>query len=135
MARLELTVTPAQSGREVRSLLKGELGLSSTLIGRLKRTETGLTVNGQRVFTSYVLRAGDRLAVDLDAAERPAGLTPVPMELDIRYEDEYLLVVNKPAPLACIPSSLAPGEPSLAAGLLEFWVVPVLLRAGARIVL
>lgn len=118
MARLELTVTPAQSGREVRSLLKGELGLSTTLIGRLKRTETGLTVNGHRVFTNCVLHAGDVLAVDLDAAERPTDIRPAPMTLDILYEDEHLLVVNKPAPLACIPSSLAPGEPTLAAGLL-----------------
>ena len=119
MALLELTVTPEQSGREVRSLLKRELGLSTALIGRLKRTETGLTVNGRRVFTNYVLRTGDRLAVDLDAAERPTALAPVPMVLDVLYEDEHLLVVNKPAPLACIPSSLVPGEPTLAAGLMH----------------
>ena len=110
MALLELTVTPAQCGRTVRSLLKGELGLSGTLTGRLKQTETGLTVNGRRVFTSYVLQTGDRLAVDLDAAERPGTVPPVPMELDVPYEDEYLLVVNKPAPLACIPSSLEIGR-------------------------
>ena len=120
MALLELTVTQAQSGRQVRSLLKGELGLSSALIGRLKRTETGLTVNGQRVFTNHVLQAGDRLAVDLDAAERPTNAEAIPMELDILYEDEHLLVVNKPAPLASIPSSLVPGEPSLTAGLLYY---------------
>ena len=119
MSRLELTVTPAQRGRTVLSLLKGELGLSSTLIRRLKRTETGLAVDGQRVFTNYVPREGERLTVDLDAAERPAAdIAPVSMELDIPYEDGHLLVVNKSAPLACIPSSLAPGEPSLAAGLL-----------------
>lgn len=120
MAALELTVTPAQSGREVRSLLKGELGLSSTLIGRLKRTETGLLVNGRRAFTNRVLQTGDRLTVNLDAADRPPDMEPIPMELDILYEDEHLLVVNKPVPLASIPSSLAPGEPSLAAGLLHY---------------
>lgn len=118
MARLELTATPAQSGREVRSLLKKELGLSTSLIGRLKRTETGLTVNGRRAFTDYVLQTGDVLAVDLDAAERPTSLPPLPMALDILYEDEHLLAVNKSAPLPCIPSSLSPGEPNLAAGLL-----------------
>ena len=119
MARLELTASPALCGREVRGVLKGELGLSSTLIGRLKRTETGLTVNGRRVFTNYVLQAGDVLSVDLDAAERPTDIVPVPMALDVLYEDEYLLAVNKPAPLACIPSSLVPGEPTLAAGLAD----------------
>lgn len=118
MAALELMVTRELSGRTVKSLLRGELGLSTALIGRLKRTETGLTANGVRVFTTAVLREGDRLAVDLDAAERAAHVDPMPMALDILFEDEHLLVVNKPAPLACIPSSLVPGEPTLAAGLL-----------------
>lgn len=118
MAGLELVVTREQAGRTVKSLLRGELGLSSALINRLKRTGTGLTVNGARVFTTAVLRAGDRLTVDLSAAERAAPVAPVPMDLDILFEDEHLLVVNKPAPLACIPSSLVPGEPTLASGLL-----------------
>lgn len=117
MAKLELAVTAEQSGRTVRSLLKGELGLSTARVNRLKRTETGLTVNGERVFTNAVLRTGDRLEVDLDAAERSTDAAPVPMPLDIRFEDEHLLVINKSAPLAVIPSSLAPEEPTLANGL------------------
>ena len=120
MAALELVVDREQAGRTVKSLLKRELGLSTALTNRLKRTETGFTVNGVRVFTNAVLREGDRLAVDLDAAERTSGLTPAPMKLDVVYEDEYLLVVNKPAPLDSIPSSLVPGGPSLAAGLLYY---------------
>ncbi len=118
MAALELIVTREQAGRTVKSLLKSELGISTTLLNRLKRTETGLTVNGGRVFTTVVLREGDRLRVDLASAEKPTDIRPVPMELDILFEDEHLLVVNKPAPLASIPSSLAPDEPALAAGLL-----------------
>lgn len=118
MAALELIVTPERAGRTVKDLLKRELGLSTALTGRLKRTETGLTVNGCRVYTNAVLQTGDRLVVNLDAAERPTDIRPVPMALDIRFEDQYLLVVNKPAPLASIPSSLAPEEPALAAGLL-----------------
>ena len=118
MAGLELEITHELSGRTVKSLLRGELGLSSTLVGRLKRTETGPTANGTRVFTNAVLREGDRLVVDLTAAEHTANVPPMPMSLDILFEDEHLLVVNKPAPLACIPSSLVPGEPTLAAGLL-----------------
>ena len=117
---MELLVTPEQAGRTVKSLLKGELGLSTARIARLKRTETGLTVNGVRVFTSAVLRAGDRLAVDLPATERPTAVRPAAMELDIRWEDEHLLILNKSAPLAVIPSSLSPGEPTLAEGLAHY---------------
>ena len=120
MAGLELVVTAEQDGRSVHSLLKYELGLSTARMNRLKRTETGLTVNGVRVFTSAVLRTGDRLAVDLDAVERAAPVPPVPMELDILFEDEHLLILNKPAPLAVIPSSLSPGEPTLAGGLAAY---------------
>lgn len=117
MAKLELVVAAEQTGRTVRSLLKGGLGLSTARINRLKRTDSGITVNGTRVFTSAVLQAGDHLEVNLDAAERAAGTVPVPMALDILYEDEHLLVINKCAPLAVIPSSLAKEEPTLANGL------------------
>ncbi len=127
MTSLKLTASREQAGRTVKSVLKRELTMSSSLVDRLKRTETGLTVNGERVFTNAVLREGDRLVVDLTAAERSTELPPIPMELDILFEDEHLLVVNKPAPLASIPSSLVPSEPTLAAGLLHY------LGAGASL--
>lgn len=120
MPRLGLTVTEEQAGRTVLSLLRGELGLSSTLVKRLKRAELGLLLNGAPVHTDARPRAGDRLEADLSAAERPAGVEPVEMALDILFEDEHLLIINKPAPLAVIPSSLSPGEPTLAGGVVRY---------------
>ena len=120
MARLTLTVSSEQSGRTVLSLLLRELGLSTGCVNRLKRVEAGLTCNGLRVFTNAVLQAGDILSVDLNAGETPTQIPPVPMDLDIVFEDEHLLVVNKSAPLAVIPSSLVPTEPTLAAGLMAY---------------
>ncbi len=76
MARLELSVTADLAGRTVRSLLKYELGLSTALINRLKRTETGLTLNGTRVFTSAVVQAGDLLAADLSPGSVPRKFRP-----------------------------------------------------------
>ena len=58
MPRLGLTVTEEQAGRTVLSLLRGELGLSSTLVKRLKRTELGLLLNGAPVHTDARPRAG-----------------------------------------------------------------------------
>lgn len=120
MAHLMLTISSQQSGRQVRSLLKNEMGLSSTYINRLKRTENGITVNGVRAFTNAVLASGDVLVVQVDAAQQPTRVTPIEMPLDILFEDEHLLVINKSAPLAVIPSSLAPEEATLANGLAHY---------------
>jgi len=120
MAQLTMSVAACYSGKTVRTLLKSQWSLSTTCINRLKRTENGLTVNGQRVFTNYILRTGDVLAINLDAAESVTEIVPTPMTLDIFFEDEHLLVINKPAPLAVIPSSFAPDEPTLANGLAHY---------------
>ena len=120
MAQLILKISQVQSGRQIRSLLKQELGLSSTCINRLKRTEDGIKVNGVRVFTNATVFAGDVLTVELNAAERPSEIPPMEMPLDIRFEDEHLIVLNKSAPLAVIPSSLAQDEPTLANGLAHY---------------
>lgn len=120
MAQLTVTISPAQAGRQVRALLKQEWKLSTTCINRLKRTERGITVNGVRVFTNAVLAVGDVLTVDLAAAERPSGIVPIPLPLDIVFEDEHLLILNKSAPLAVIPSSLVPDEPTVANALADY---------------
>ena len=120
MAHLTLTVSPHQSGRCVRSILKNELHLSTSCINRLKRTERGITINGKRVFTNALLSAGDVLTVDLAAAEQPTKIIPIAIPLDIVFEDEHLLIINKSAPLAVIPSSLAPDEPTLANALAHY---------------
>lgn len=92
------------SGRETRllSILRQELGMSSTLVKRLKYQERYF-VNGQSVHTDFPVRPGDLVCVVLDEAE------PVyPMEageLHILYEDEALIALDKPAGMLVHPSS------------------------------
>ena len=120
MAKLVLTVTESMDGRRVDTLLRQQWKLSTSCINRLKRSETGLTCNGQRIFTNAAVHTGDILTVDLDAAERPTGIEPIEMPLSIFYEDEHLLILDKSAPLAVIPSSLSPDEPTLANALAHY---------------
>ena len=117
---MTITITAAQDGRTVRRVLRQDLLVSATLLGRLKRREGALLLNGAPVFTNAVLRAGDVLTVELSDPAGAGGVPPVPMELEIPYEDEDLLIVNKAAPLAVHPSSFAPGEPTLANGLAHY---------------
>ena len=81
--------------------------LSRARIQRLI-TEGYITVNDQVAKPGLKLNAGDRLRVVLPTAP-PSKLLPEAMPLDIIYEDDDLLVIDKPAGLTVHP---APGHPS-----------------------
>ena len=70
--RLELPVTPELAGIRVDTLLRKHLHLSGTVIRRIKWLEDGILLDGQRVNTRFVPRAGQTLSVRLSDPE-PAG--------------------------------------------------------------
>ena len=79
-------------------------GYSAALIRRLRHTEQSILKNGSPVYTTYRLDEGDSLAVTLPEEHGSENIVPVPMDLDIRYEDRDLLVVNKAAGVPIQPS-------------------------------
>lgn len=79
-------------------------GYSAALIRRLRHTEQSILKNGSPVYTTYRLDEGDSLAVTLPEEHGSENIVPVPMDLDIRYEDRDLLVVNKAAGIPIHPS-------------------------------
>ena len=79
-------------------------GYSAALIRRLRHTEQSILKNGIPVYTTYRLDEGDSLAVTLPEEHGSENIVPVPMDLDIRYEDRDLLVVNKAAGVPIHPS-------------------------------
>ena len=79
-------------------------GYSAALIRRLRHTEQSILKNGSPVYTTYRLDEGDSLAVTLPEEHGSENIVPVPMDLDIRYEDRDLLVVNKAAGVPIHPS-------------------------------
>ena len=93
--RLELTVAPSDAGVRVELLLRRKFGLSGTVIRRIKWLEDGILLDGARVNTRCVPRVGQILSVRLSDPERRSGVVPAPGELDIRYEDGDLVVLNK----------------------------------------
>ena len=93
--RLELPVTAELAGIKVDTLLKKHLGLSGTVVRRVKWLEDGILVDGVRVNTRYCPREGQVLSVRLSDPERRSGIVPAPGPLNIVYEDEDLLVMNK----------------------------------------
>ena len=94
MRRLTLRLGEAQAGRTVHTLLRQELLLSAASVRRAKTLPDGILLDGQPVFTNQTGRAGQLLSVAVGTWwERTdsAGSGP----LNIRYEDEDLVVVEK----------------------------------------
>ena len=101
--RLDWTVEPDCAGVRVDTLLRSRLYLSGTVIRRIKWLEDGILVDGQRVNTRFVPRPGQVLSVRLSDPERLSGVVPAPGPVDIVYEDEDIIVLNKPAGLSVHP--------------------------------
>lgn len=101
--RLSLTVSAAQAGAAVDTLLRRGLGLSGTVIRRVKWLEDGILLDGERVHTDRRAAEGQVLSVRVDGGSPRSGMIPVPGPLDIVYEDLDLLVLNKAPGVPCHP--------------------------------
>lgn len=103
--KLQYIATDSDDGRTVKDVLRQHFQLSARQISRAKFLPGGILVNGEEVTVRRNLRPGDALTVTLE--DREAGshqLIPQPGSLDIRYEDDDLLLINKPAGLVVHPS-------------------------------
>nr|WP_256217451.1 RluA family pseudouridine synthase [Paenibacillus sp. OV219] len=87
----------------VRNVLERRLGVSRKLLSRVKLTERGITVNGERVYTNDRVAVGDVVELRMEQEESD-DILPEQMALDIVYEDKDLLIVNKPPGLIVHPT-------------------------------
>ncbi|MBR2743614.1 MAG: RluA family pseudouridine synthase [Clostridia bacterium] len=102
---ITLDIGPELSGREIKYVLKSRLFMSARLIAKLKRREDGILLNGERAFVIKKVAAGDVLTLKIsDEDEASENIVPVRGEIDIVYEDEDLLLVNKAAGVPTHPS-------------------------------
>ena len=99
----EFTVRPDELPCTLEEYLRAR-GFSRQIIIHLKKTPMGIQVNGQWAYVRTVLQAGDLVTIHLSETESSEKIPPVPMELDILYEDQDILVVNKPADTPVHPS-------------------------------
>lgn len=97
---MELRLTAQREGR-LSSFLRGELKMSSSLMNKLKWGD-GIRVNGVPQHTNFPVKPGDVITVALEepVPEYPAEDGP----LTILYEDDHILVTDKPAGMLIHPS-------------------------------
>lgn len=121
MRILTYTVTPEEDGRMVKGILRGSLQLSYTLLKSLKWRENAILLNGQSVHVNAIVHAGDVVSVALsERTPREDLYCANAAKPDIVYEDDDLLVLNKPAGVAMHPKSGDASAPSLAAILTSY---------------
>lgn len=116
---LSHTVTAEEDGRHVRSLLQREMGLSGGLVARLRQREGAVRLNGQPARTIDPVRAGDTLTAEVGDTRAGGRFAALPAPLDIRYEDEDLLILNKPGDMA-VYGRAARGEATVANALAAY---------------
>lgn len=104
MERTISYLIPADAdGLRVEQYLKRQ-GYSRQSIIQLKKLPDGAMLNGQPVFMTERLSAGDHLVIHVLETIPSANIRPVELPLSIVYEDEDLMVVNKPALMPTHPS-------------------------------
>lgn len=96
-------IEPIDAGQTVDAFLKTK-GFSRRLIIQLKKEETGLMLNGGRIFTNHILSTGEELVIQLPAEDEVDQITPVRLPFSVIYEDEHLVAVNKPDDMPIHPS-------------------------------
>ncbi len=133
---MKIEISEDFDGRTVKDLLYHK-SISRGTITRLKKIPNGITLNGKHITVRGVLKRGDVLNLMTDdlPADENEYLIPQKTELDIIYEDEDILAVNKPPNM---PTHTSLGHPTdtLANGVAYYFSsrgIPFVFRAVNRL--
>ncbi|WP_042455330.1 RluA family pseudouridine synthase [Neobacillus dielmonensis] len=117
--QLQWVIDERDAGLIIRDFLKSN-DISRTALTDIKFKGGNILVNGDAVTVRYQLKERDLLTIIFPTEEPSAGISSEDIPLDILFEDEYLLIVNKPAYMNTIPSREHP-DGSLANALIGYY--------------
>ncbi len=116
--RIQLKIEPEWAGMRVSAVLRYKLGISGTVLRRIKWYPEGILLDGQRTNTDVRVQGGEVLDVQLSDAQADQPFPATEGVLDIVYEDRDIIVVDKPAGLSVHPG---PGHYSDTLGNFLLW--------------
>ena len=93
------------AGKTINQILISELNISTRLLSKLIKNEK-ISVNQIKCDTRNTANLGDILEIDFNIIEDNSNIVPTKMNLDIVYEDDWFLVINKSANMPIHPSRL-----------------------------
>lgn len=89
----------------INQILQNEIKISSRLLHKLIILNK-ITLNNKPCNTKNLVKTGDILTINFGYEENSTNIIPTKMDLKIIYEDDWLLIVNKPSGIAIHPSIL-----------------------------
>lgn len=103
--KLSYQIQEIDVGKTINEILKTELNISTRLLNKLIKSNQ-ITINQDKCDTRNTVNLGDALKINFDTVEDNSNITPTKMDLDIIYEDDWFLVINKPVGIPIHPSRL-----------------------------
>lgn len=101
--QLEYKICKSDSYYNLKDLLKNHFLISDRLLLRLKRSNN-IFINNIPSSINSILNVGDIVTINIDFIEESSNIVPTNINLDIIYEDDCLLIINKPSGMPIHPS-------------------------------
>lgn len=103
---MTFTVTDELCGKTMLSFLRSRLKISGAALSALKRDPKGILVNGEHVTVRYILREGDSIYINELGIEdeQSENVDPVNIPVNIVFENEDILLIDKPPYMPTHPS-------------------------------
>ena len=102
--KIDYKINENDTGKTVEGFLK-ERGYTHQVLVRLKQTDHGILRNGIWAYTNERLCKDDLITVQIVENECSDNIAPVNLPLDIAYEDDDIIVINKPFDMPAHPSA------------------------------
>lgn len=105
---ISYTVTQEYDGKKVVNFLREHCGLSARIVRSIKFTPDGMKLNGEKTRTTDRIKYGDIITILIpDSGDAPE---PMKADLQILYEDDDILVINKSPFMAMHPTHNHQGD-------------------------
>ena len=127
-------ISQTNAGKDIRSFLRAQ-GYSRHILASIKPVRDAVLVNGKHELLRYMLQEGDLLEIRVRDGESSPNVIPAPVPFSIVYEDDDLLIIDKPANVAIHPAVGHPAN-TLANGLAWYFEkqrIPFVFRCINRL--
>lgn len=101
---MEFVIDSKAHGMTVLNFLRYEAGISGAMLRHLKHVENGITVNGIHVTVRHILSKGELLSIKSEDSEASQNIVATDIEIDIVYEDDDIVLPDKPPFMPTHPS-------------------------------